>query len=426
MRGAGAEPPKANGKSHPAKHPPTAVASHEATAGRLFRSFFAAGFECSTFIRRSGKRLDLLAETHHEEFAEQDYQRLKTFGLRVAREGVRWHLAAPKPGRYDFRSVEPIVRAARATGTQVIWDLCHFGWPDYLDLFSPAFVSALAEFGAAFAAWLQHELEPPGFFVPVNEISFFSWASGDEGSLHPFVTGRGFELKQHLVRAALQTMDAIRAVTPAARFLHVDPLIHVLASPRHPEEAAAAEAYRLSQFQAWDMLAGRLCPELGGHRRYLDLIGVNFYPQNEWFYNIQGTRRIRKFVPLSPRHAKYRHLRHLLCEVYQRYERPVLIAETGAEDRRRASWFRYVCGEAAAALQTGVPLEGICLYPILNHPGWIDDRHCHNALWDYADARGNRPVYAPLAQELRRWQKRLTPERRTANQVHHPAARRAA
>ena len=47
----------------------------------------------------------------------------------------------------------------------------------------------------------------------------------------------------------------------------------------------------------------------------------------------------------------------------------------------------------------------MCLYPILNHPGWLDGRHCHNGLWDYADAHGHRDIYKPLARELRRWQK---------------------
>ena len=95
----------------------------------------------------------------------------------------------------------------------------------------------------------------------------------------------------------------------------------------------------------------------------------------------------------------------MLAEVYSRYHRPILIAETGAEDNARASWFRYVCRETVAAIEDGIPVEGMCLYPILNHPGWGDNRHCYNALWDYPDARGHREIYAPLAAELRRWQR---------------------
>jgi hypothetical protein len=354
-------------------------------------------------------RLDMIAATAHDMFAHLDYLRLQRQGIRVAREGVRWHLVEQTPHRYDFSSVLPIVRAARATGTQVIWDLCHFGWPDHIDLFGADFILSLASYGAAFAEWLANEMNGPAFFVPVNEISFFSWAAGDEGSMYPFVTGRGFELKTKLVRAALATMDAIWATQPSARFVHVDPLIHVVASTSHPEEKTEAENYRLSQFQAWDMLSGRMVPELGGAPRYLDIIGVNFYPHNQWFYNLKNFRHVRRFRALKRNHRAYRPFREMLREVHERYGRPVFIAETGAEAKLRPEWLRYVCEEAHAALG-GVPLEGICLYPILNHPGWLDDRHCHNGLWDYPNKRGERKIFAPLAAELRHWQNILEPD----------------
>jgi hypothetical protein len=373
--------------------------------GPLFKSFFGGGFECSTFKRRSGRRMDFVRETRHDQFAKQDYLRLQQQGLRVAREGISWHVVEQRAGHYDFSSVLPIVEAARATSTQVIWDLCHFGWPDHLDLFKPEFVSSLAEFGACFAQWLERETGSAGFFVPVNEISFFSWASGDEGSLFPFISGRGFELKAQLVRASIEAMKAIWSVQPNARFVHIDPVIHVQAFPERPEEREEAEAYRQSQFQAWDMLAGRLWPELGGKEQFLDVIGVNFYPHNQWYYNLKGIRRIGKFRPIRRTNPHYRPFRQILSEVYQRYHRPLFVAETGAENRVRRGWLNYVCQEVDAAIDHGIPVHGICLYPILNHPGWVDDRHCHNALWDYPDDRGHREIYAPLEKELKKWQR---------------------
>ena len=384
-------------------HPPSSTEALPRPA--LWPSFFAAGFECSWFRRRSGRLLDLVAATEHDRFARLDYGRLAQQGICVAREGLRWPLVESRPGHYDFSGALPMVRAARSSGVRVIWDLCHFGWPEHLDLFKPEFAAALADYGAAFAQWLGEETNDPGLFVPINEISFFAWASADEGSMYPFVTGRGFELKAQLVRAAVQAMAAIWAVRPSARFLHVDPLVHVLAAPNRPQDQPAAEAYRLAQYQAWDMLAGRLWPELGGEMKYLDLVGVNYYPQNQWFYDLQGVRRIRPFSPLSRRHRLYRPFRDMLAEVDQRYHRPLFVAETGAENRARTAWLRYVCQEVQAARLSGVPLHGICLYPILNHPGWVDDRHCHNGLWDYPEPDGHREIYKPLAAEIRRWRK---------------------
>src|SRR5437867_9945444 len=143
---------------------------------RLFRSFFMGGFECSTFKHRNGERLDLVGSTKHDQFCQQDYQRLKSQGLCVAREGIRWHLMEHPAGQYDFSSVQPMLAAARAEGIQILWDICHYGWPDDLDIMAPEFVPRYANFAKAFAQLIANETDEVPFFAPINEISFFSWA----------------------------------------------------------------------------------------------------------------------------------------------------------------------------------------------------------------------------------------------------------
>ena len=359
----------------------------------LFRSFFMAGFECSTFCRRNGTRLDLVASTKHDLFCRQDYERLKRQGLLVAREGLRWHLIESTPGKHNFASALPMIRNAGELGVQVLWDLCHYGWPDGLDLFSTEFVRRFAAFSAAFARLVKNEAEGPHFFAPINEISFFSWAGAESATIGPYLRRRGFELKCQLTRAVIAAMEAVWTEIPNARFLHVDPVVNVVSNPKKPHLDATAEAYRRAQYQAWDMVAGEVCPELGGHTKYLDIVGVNYYPHNQWEYR-------GKMIPRTD--PRYRPFNEILLEVYQRYRRPMLIAETGTEKRDRPGWFRYVCEQARIAIAAGVPLHGICLYPILNHPGWVDDRHCHNGLWDYAGKKGNREICRSLAQELKR------------------------
>lgn len=363
----------------------------------LFRSFFLGGFECSTHYLESGKRLDEIAATKHDLLAARDYQLLHSQGIRTVREGLRWHLIEKQQGRYDFSSLLPMLRAALETKTQVIWDLCHYGWPDWLNIFEPGFVTALANLARQFARLWQNETDEILFVAPINEISFFSWGGGEFAGLNPYARGRGSELKEQLVRSAIAAIEATWEVDSQTRIAHVDPLIHVLpADPRDPKQAQDAEDYRVSQFEAWDMLGGRQKPHLGGQEKYLDIIGGNYYVHNQWI--LGGS-----FI--SQDHARYRPFREILLEVYARYRRPFFIAETGIEDDLRPSWFRYVCNEAAAALQAGVDLNGICLYPIVNHPGWVDDRHCHNGLWDYPDEKGDREIYQPLADELQHQRK---------------------
>jgi beta-glucosidase/6-phospho-beta-glucosidase/beta-galactosidase len=356
----------------------------------MFKSFVLGGFECSTHRLRSGRRLDLIRATRHDEFAANDYLLLQRHGIRTARDGLRWHLIEQRPGQYDFSGAIRMWRAAEDTGMQVIWDLWHYGWPDDIDIFSPAFVRRFTDFARECALRISDYTDAP-LICPINEISFFSWAGGEGGIFNPFAQHRGDDMKQQLVRATIQAVHAMRQVNPRIRIFQIDPIINVVPRSDDPGDVAAAEQYRRSQFAAWDMVTGRTHPELGGSDDLIDVIGVNYYIHNQFVW--QGAM----IVPSDPR---YRHVSAMLAEVYARYQRPVFIAETGIEDDTRPAWFRYMCKEVFTAMAAGIPVEGICLYPIVNHPGWDDDRHCHNGMFDYADANGHRPVYEPLAREV--------------------------
>ena len=358
----------------------------------IFRSFVLGGFECSTHRLRSGKRLDLVASTRHDELARNDYSLLQRYGIRTARDGVRWHLIERTPYTYDFSSATPMFTAAKATGMQVIWDLWHYGWPDDIDIFSSEFVDRFVSFAREAAKHLsEHDSTP--YVSPINEISFFSWAGGEGGIFNPFAHHRGDEMKRQLVRASIEAIDVMREVNPAIKIFQIDPIINVVPSSQRADDLRHAEEYRQSQFEAWDMITGRRCEELGGRDDLIDVIGVNYYIHNQFVW--QG----QMIVPSDPR---YRHVSVMLREVYDRYRRPLFIAETGIEDETRPAWFRYMCKEVLTAMAEGVPVEGICLYPILNHPGWDDDRHCYNGLFDYADANGRREAFGPLADEIAR------------------------
>ena len=366
----------------------------------LFRSFFLAGFECSTHRMKGGKRLDLVSSTKHDHFARQDFQVLRTLEMATIREGARWHLIEAEPGHYNFDSLVAILDAARDTGMEVILDLLHFGWPDHLDIFGSEFVPAFGRFTYQVTKLLKSRGTMRPFLAPINEISFLSWAGGDAGFINPFVTSQGHALKQRLAEAAIHSSRIIRQELPAARLVSPEPVIHIAGDPDIEGHSGEAERYRVSQFEAWDMLSGRLDPDLGGKAEYLDIIGVNFYDRNQWVHDSPGA--------LLQDDPRYRPFREILNEVWQRYQRPIFVSETGTEDIRRSVWLQYISQEVLAAIRSGIPVAGICLYPILNHPGWEDDRHCHNGLFDYADESGHRPVYAPLAAVLREQQERFT------------------
>jgi hypothetical protein len=347
-----------------------------------------------------GRRLDMIAAIGHDIHAAQDYGQLAGFGILTVRDGFRWHLIDRK-GEYDWSSIRPMLKAAKASGTQVIWDLLHYGWPDDLDIWSPRFVDRFTRYAAACARVVREETDDVPFYCPVNEISFFSWGGGDAGYLNPFCNGRGYELKVQLARAAIGAMEAILAVEPRARFVHCDPVINIITDPSRSWEAGASEGHRQAQFQGWDLIAGRMWPQIGGRPELLDILGVNYYCNNQWIHG--GS-------PIDIGHPLYKPLSKILIETYARYGRPLLIAETGIEDDRRPSWFEYVAGQVRTAMRAGVPLEGICLYPIVNHPGWDDNRPCKNGLLSSdMTALGKRQIYQPLASALRQSGGLITP-----------------
>lgn len=365
----------------------------------IFRSFWMAGFECSCHINAHGKRLDMMAAVGHDRHAAEDYARLREIGIAAARDGVRWHLIE-RGGSYDWSSWIPMLLAARAAGVQVIWDLCHYGWPDDLDLFSAAFVERFARFAGEAASVQRAYGEGPGIFVPVNEISFFTWAATRK-LMYPFAQGRDDELKRQLVRSAIAAIDAIRSVDAEARIAFAEPMIHVVPPRARPKRAAMAEMKHASQFEAWDMIAGRVAPELGGAERYLDIIGVNYYASNQW--EVPGGRKLH--WDAGSNDPRWLAMHKLLADVYARYQRPIFMAETSHYGSGRAAWLQEIACEAQQALGAGVPLEGICLYPILDRFDWDHPGHWHNSgLWDLqrnGTQHYHRVLHQPYAEALK-------------------------
>jgi beta-glucosidase/6-phospho-beta-glucosidase/beta-galactosidase len=390
--------------------PPSSMAAQGAPfRPSLFWSFIAAGFECSSHCRRDGRRLDLIVATGHDRYVDRDYGLAREHGMRTARDGLRWHLI-DRSGRYDWSSFLPMLRAALAQDMQVVWDLCHYGYPDGLDIFRPEFVDRFARFVAAAARIVREETDQVPFYCPINEISYWAWVGGDEARFYPAVRGRGGELKRQLVRASIAAIEAVRDVDPRVRILHAEPAIRIIADPATPKAVGMAQQEHEAQFEAWDMLTGKVAPELGGRPDHLDIAGLNFYSDNQWRVN-GGT------IPLG--HHKYEPLQDILAYIHARYGRPLYLAETGAERSARAAWLHYVGSEVRAALDRGLPVEGICLYPILDYPCWENDRPCECGLFSNPDEAGRRTPCESLAEELSHQQARFAernrPQPRRAN-----------
>jgi len=368
----------------------------------MFRSFFFAGFECATGYNAIGEWIDQIAATHHDKHAHEDYKRLHDVGIYAAREAIRWPLVDKGNGQYDFSSVTAFVEASRQYEIEVIWDLFHYGYPDDLDLFSEEFPRRFANYCRAAAEYICGHCAGTCYFTPVNEPSFFAWAGGHVGRFAPHCIGKGVELKRALIRAAIHGINAIREAVPRARIVNVDPLCHVVAPKDRPELAPDAEWFNdRAVFESWDMLSGRIMPELGGSREHLDIVGINYYWTNQWELG-------RDEKPLPDDDPRRVPLHDLVKLVHQRYGGDLLITETAHVDDMRPRWLNYVAQETEALLQEGIPLRGVCLYPILGMPEWHQqDKWTQMGLWELTQCQAGleRRVCTPMLHALRKAQR---------------------
>ena len=345
-----------------------------------FLSFWMAGYECSDQLNYFGDRVDMLEATKHLCHIEEDYHLLKNFDIATVREGVQWSRVEEQPYCYDWNRVKKIIHAANKKNVQVIWDLCHFGYPDNLSPLHPHFCKRFVAFAVAFVQ-MYRSINPGGYLIltPVNEVSFISWLGGEVGATSPFTRQHGWQVKYNLMQAYIQAVKAMKSIDDNIVILTTEPLINII--PEDFNDALQVETARCKseeQFQMLDMLYGNICPELGGSPDLVDIIGCNYYHNNQWFYPSGEQLNWRNASGIEG----YKSLSELCGEVVQRYNLPVVISETSHTGEDKSLWMGFITGECEKMIDNGIPLWGICIYPALNRPDWdYPDQWHDSGIW---------------------------------------------
>lgn len=366
----------------------------------FFNTFFIGGYECADHINRSGERINLLKETQHDTRVVEDYEALKAIGITTVREGICWSAVETSEGVYDFSEVHNRMRAAENLGIQQIWDLVHFGYPDGLYPTHPLFCKRFVQLCKAFALFYKANATQPLYVVPINEISFLAWHSGEVRGTVPFAVNSGWDIKYHLCKAAIWGIKTLKHVDPNCRIVLVEPLVNIHATEFESDVTELNE----HQFQAMDIIAGRMCPELGGSETFLNLLGFNYYWNCQWEVNGE---------PLAWPETKMRRIPFaaLLQKAYKRYNKPVFISETGHFGSGRVKWLEDITKECILAIQQGVDLKGLCIYPVTDRPDWDDlSSYCQCGIWDL-DEQANRIPNEEYIHTVKRLQTQLKKKR---------------
>ena len=368
-----------------------------------FRSYLMAGFECADLLNLNGKRIDFMKITGHLDQLDHDYAMLKDFGISTVREGIRWSQVEARPYEYDFSVTELMIRTASEKGIQQVWDICHFGFPNDLSPFHPQFEKRFVSVSVAFA---RHCLErtdsrQPLIITPINEVSFLSWLCAEAGETFPYCKQQGWEAKYALMKAYIAAAKALKELDKRILILATEPLVNIVApSDATDEQISEAALQHEFQYQAMDILCDRICPELGGSPDLLDILGLNFYYNNQW---ITGFEEFLPWANLEP-DQRWRPLSELLIEAYSRFGKPMILSETSHSGVDRPHWFNFVWREINLVAPE-IPFWGVCLYPIVDRPDWNDLNYWHGSgLWDNTNISGkpNRTLYQPLATTIRK------------------------
>ena len=170
----------------------------------------------------------------------------------------------------------------------------------------------------------------------------------------------------------------------------------------------ADEAWRETYddaFFAFDIIGGTKHRELGGSPEVLDIVGVNNYSFGQMEYREPGPH-----AALEPHDPRIRPLVDLLETASKRYGRPMIVAETSGLHGGRPDWLNDVVEESLAAVNRGMDLHGVCLFPAVDMPDWHNGQWLHNGICDLEpqpDGVLKRVPFPPYVEALRHWQREL-------------------
>ncbi|MBF6598666.1 MAG: hypothetical protein ITF98_10655 [Fermentimonas sp.] len=349
----------------------------------LFKSFFMGGFECADHLNSFGNRVNLLKETEHDVRIKEDYKLLSVIGIKVVREGICWSEVEISEGVYNFAEIYDRIKIAEKLGIQQIWDLIHFGYPNDLYPTHPKFCERFKNLCTAFARFHKLHSFNKLYVIPINEISFLSWMSGDVRGTAPYAVNSGWDIKYHLSKAAIIGINALKEVLPDCIIISSEPLVKIHGDGIiSKEELAEINSY---QYQAMDIVTGKICPELGGDKTLIDVMGLNYYWTCQWRIN-SGT------LDWPDLHNNRTPFSSLMEELYERYKIPLLITETGHFGVGRIPWMKEIINHCDKAIERNIPIYGICIYPVVDRPEWdFLDKYNNCGLYDLDDSKNRIP-----------------------------------
>ncbi|GEM46037.1 family 1 glycosylhydrolase [Deinococcus cellulosilyticus] len=332
-----------------------------------------------------------LLMTDHQKHWREDLRKAKDLGVQFIRYGLPWDMQHPEKDRFDWSWTDQVVDLLQDLNLKVVWDLIHFGTPSWLEggFLNPEYPAEIARYARAFAERYPRIT----LFTPFNEPYICAFFRGGNGTWPPYGT-TAETFVQHLVpiiEGIRQTNQAISSVNPEVQFWLNDGADGFRALDT--EIQPLADELTRYRFIALDVLLGKATPEswtaqfllkCGVSQTWLDtfiqnpvqidVIGLDYYPGSE---HVIFTPRGPKPASDWGRRTDYRldadpeppGLGETLRLYFERYQKPVYVAETSS-DRDQQAWLNYSVSEVARVMAEGVNVVAYTWWPFFDHIDW--------------------------------------------------------
>lgn len=388
------------------------------------------GLEC-TVNRVHDHYFDQLERNGHAQRVA-DLTRFAELGLRTLRYPLLWERIAPNGlDRADWSWADERLGRLRELGIRPILGLVHHGsGPRFTSLLDDSFHVGLAEFAGAVARrypWVED-------YTPINEPLTTARFCGLYGLWYPHHRSLAAFVRALLVqcRAVVESMRAIRAVTPGARLVQTEDLGRIFSTRVLSYQARYENQRRLLSL---DLLCGRMSPDhplwphllsAGASAAELnyfrsqpgpDVIGVNYYLTSDRLLDHRRDRYPSGTHGGNGRHA-YADVeavrawrqgivghRVLLDEMWARYARPLAITEVqaGATREEQLRWLKEAWDAAEAARAAGRDVRAVTVWSLLGSWDWNRQVTCEAGYYEPGvfDIRGGQPRPTALARVVR-------------------------
>jgi len=378
---------------------------------------WATGIE-DTFITDpwpgTGRTLDEYELTQHYTQWKTDLKLISEIGVKTIRYGLPWHRINPARDKWDWGWTDGVLERLFEYGIDPIIDLVHYGTPAWIEgaFLNPDLPERMSEYAARVAERFKGRIRA---FTPLNEPRITAWYCGKLGWWPPYRRGWGgfVSIMKALCAGIVRTQENLLAVDNQIVTVHVDATD--LFTTKDDSLRAEVELRQQLVFLALDLITGLVTPlhplysfllkhgmsetELAWfseHAVNLDIVGINMYPMYTLKEMVRTTGGIRTRMP----YASADLVEQLATMYWQRYRRPIMIAETASVGpvKRRLRWLNDSLGAVRRLRAGGVPLIGYTWWPMFALIGWAyrqNNRPFENyllqmGLWDLQSDNGNQ------------------------------------